>query len=113
MKKIEDQIPDSKLEFTVEPSVYIDIDDQGMSMDKRCDMIKILFFQLILIEKYQKKETITVSSQKFTQGIEPPALTKISAPPVSVQNPLLWTPLVSHQLHTDHFPFYMVNSRPS
>ena len=49
MKKIEDQIPDSKLEFTVEPSVYIDIDDQGMSMDKRCDMIKILFFQLILI----------------------------------------------------------------
>ena len=37
--------------------------------------IFLVFFGFPAIEKYQKKETITVSSEKFTHGIEPPALT--------------------------------------
>ena len=38
-------------------------------------VIFLVFFGFPSIEKYQKKETITVSSEKFTNGIEPPALT--------------------------------------
>ena len=37
--------------------------------------IFLVFFGFPAIEKYQKKETITVSSEKFTNGIEAPALT--------------------------------------
>ena len=39
--------------------------------------IFLVFFGFPSIEKYQKKETITVSSEKFTNGIVPPALTII------------------------------------
>ena len=38
-------------------------------------VIFLVFFGFPSIGKYQKKETITVSSEKFTNGIEPPALT--------------------------------------
>ena len=37
--------------------------------------IFLVFFGFPSIEKYQKKETITVSSEKFTNGISPPVLT--------------------------------------
>ena len=37
--------------------------------------IFLVFFGFPAIEKYQKKETIIVSSEKFTHGIVPPALT--------------------------------------
>ena len=35
----------------------------------------LIFFGFPAIEKYQKKETITVSSKELTNAIEPPALT--------------------------------------
>ena len=38
-------------------------------------LIFLIFFGVPAIEKYQKKETIIVSSKKFTNGIEAPALT--------------------------------------
>ena len=38
-------------------------------------MVFLAFFGVPAIQKYQKKETIIVSSKKFTNGIEAPALT--------------------------------------
>ena len=37
--------------------------------------IFLVFFGFPAVDKYQKKETIIVSSEKFTNGIEAPALT--------------------------------------
>ena len=37
--------------------------------------IVLVFFGFPAIDKYQKKETIIVSSEKFSHGIVPPALT--------------------------------------